>query len=358
MGWEETLFWVLLVGSIEAFLWFKLFRSGLTLWLDLRGTIERRLDNPKPVADELTQAIRNANLTRHHTTLNRRIIKLAEELGEVSEAYLNVTSLNNGKGKTWADVREEMADLVIVALDCALTATPDQEASGLSQVEIEDAMLAIVHAKLANMLCWPLSTPSWPSGRTTGIRGEPPLTHEIMSAPVIYKPEFVKNPAEAFERLWTELAWEQRTARRLEYWTNSLDKPYTYGSGLGARTYEPRPGHEIITEISHSLREEVGFDYEGCFLNGYENARSGLSWHADDDPGINHSRPIAVVTVGAGRAIQFMDRSNGIKDEQFLEPGSLLLMKAGMQATHLHQIPKVGHAVKPRISLTYRSLVA
>jgi hypothetical protein len=39
-----------------------------------------------------------------------------------------------------------------------------------------------------------------------------------------------------------------------------------------------------------------------------------------------------------------------------LAPGSLFLMHAGMQATHEHRIPKVGHEVKPRISMTYRGL--
>ena len=179
-----------------------------------------------------------------------------------------------------------------------------------------------------------------------------------MSAPVSYKPGFLRDPDAAFEALWNGLDWERRTHRRIEYWTNTLDRPYTYGSGLGARTYEPRPTHPVITEVSELLHGELGFTYEGCFLNGYENSRSGLTWHADDDDKIDHTRPIAVVTVGGGRMIQFLNKATGEKGEQFLEPGSLLLMAPGMQDTHLHQIPKVGHEVKPRISLTFRGLTA
>ena len=48
--------------------------------------------------------------------------KLLEEIGEVSQAFLSVTSESNDKKKTWADVREEAADVLIIAADIALTA--------------------------------------------------------------------------------------------------------------------------------------------------------------------------------------------------------------------------------------------
>src|ERR1700722_12797574 len=69
----------------------------------------------------IVDAVEQANPQRSLATLPRRLHKLLEELGEVSEAYLNATSINNGKGKTWADVREEAVDVLIVALDIALT---------------------------------------------------------------------------------------------------------------------------------------------------------------------------------------------------------------------------------------------
>jgi alkylated DNA repair dioxygenase AlkB len=105
------------------------------------------------------------------------------------------------------------------------------------------------------------------------------------------------------------------------------------------------------------LEAKLGFRYAACFLNGYENERDALGWHADDSEEIDTTKPIAVITVGNGRAIQFMEKEFGEKVEVFLEPGSLLLMHSGMQQTHLHRIPKVGHKVGPRISLTYRGLV-
>ena len=70
---------------------------------------------------EIIELIRAANPKRSMPSLPRRFMKLTEELGEVAEAYLNVTSKANDKCKTWDDVREECADVLIVAFDIALT---------------------------------------------------------------------------------------------------------------------------------------------------------------------------------------------------------------------------------------------
>lgn len=71
-----------------------------------------------PVIIEL---VAKANPGRQKDNLNRRIHKLLEEVGEVSEAWLNATSATNHKKKTWKDVEEEAADVLIVAIDIALT---------------------------------------------------------------------------------------------------------------------------------------------------------------------------------------------------------------------------------------------
>jgi alkylated DNA repair dioxygenase AlkB len=180
-----------------------------------------------------------------------------------------------------------------------------------------------------------------------------------------YAPGFISNPTDWFGSLWTELDWERRdSAPRREYWATLLGRSYTYGRGLGIRTYEPRPTHRLIDLGRDLIEEHSGVTLEGCFLNGYEGARDHLGWHADDDPGIDHTKPIAIITVGQGRAIQFREvldaaeRQYGEIETVMLEPGSLCLMHAGAQHTHQHRIPKVDRAIDPRVSLTYRGLIA
>jgi alkylated DNA repair dioxygenase AlkB len=179
---------------------------------------------------------------------------------------------------------------------------------------------------------------------------------------------------EMFVTLWNELNWERRPdAPRREYWTNVYDRSYTYGRGAGTRTYDAQPITREILTVSESLNQDprVSTFFEGCFLNGYEDARDWLGWHEDDDPGIDHSKPIAVVTLYGGpgvdkpRSIQFREKLGEVDGkptygeiiDQPLEHGSLCLMPAGFQSTYQHRIPKAGFESKARISLTFRSLL-
>lgn len=181
-----------------------------------------------------------------------------------------------------------------------------------------------------------------------------------MTSPISYDPHFIikETADEYFTLLWAGLEWERRAPRR-EYWISRLDKPYTYGRGMGERTYEPKPTHGVVEEILARFHYGLGLFFEGCFLNGYENERDALGWHADDDPRIDHTRPIAVVTLGAAREIQWKPQDGGPEtvESLFLEPGSLFLMQPGMQQTHYHRIPKASRKASPRISLTYRGLL-
>lgn len=104
---------------------------------------------------DVIEAVRVANLKRTHTNLIRRMLKVVEELGEASEAYLNVTSAANAKEKTYEDVREELIDTAIVTLDCALTRFPGEENRTDESIRAEIDELFV--RKLAK----------WVSGRST-----------------------------------------------------------------------------------------------------------------------------------------------------------------------------------------------
>ncbi|MFJ9628337.1 MazG-like family protein [Streptomyces sp. NPDC091280] len=58
-----------------------------------------------------------------------RMLKLSEEVGEVSEAVIGVTGQNPRKGvtHTWDDVQAELCDVVITALVALRTLTPDTQ---------------------------------------------------------------------------------------------------------------------------------------------------------------------------------------------------------------------------------------
>lgn len=171
-----------------------------------------------------------------------------------------------------------------------------------------------------------------------------------------YTPGFLKNPDEIFKELWNELAWQRRgeTPRR-EYYSNDIDVPYVYGKGAGQREYFPQPWHPRMREIQRQLEAFTGTRFEVCFLNGYDDQRDSLSWHADDSPEMDDDRPIAILSLGAERELWVCPQAD-TKDvtKQKLGNGSLCLMPPGMQDTHFHRIPKAGFVCTPRVSLTFR----
>ncbi|HEY9656879.1 MAG TPA: alpha-ketoglutarate-dependent dioxygenase AlkB [Allocoleopsis sp.] len=183
----------------------------------------------------------------------------------------------------------------------------------------------------------------------------------------MYIPNFISSMAadRMFRSLWNELNWERRPdAPRREYWTNVFNRDYTYGRGAGIRTYTAQPTHSDILAVGLELLSDpkVATDFEGCFLNGYEGARDWLGWHSDDDPSIDHSKPIAIVTLYSDpskkpRAIQFRDNATQTIETVELGHGSLYLMAPGFQFTHQHRIPKAGFDCADRISLTWRGLI-
>lgn len=166
-----------------------------------------------------------------------------------------------------------------------------------------------------------------------------------------------------YKELWDQLPWERRPdAPRRECWMNDFGRSYTYGSGKGVRTYDAKPWHAHVLVVRDMLKEKYNIYFDGCFVNGYEGERDWLGWHADDDPNIDHTRPIAVVSLGQARAIQTRVKPGLAGSENkpvtyTLDSGSLFLMPAGSQFTHQHRIPKVGHVALPRISLTFRGLL-
>ncbi len=74
----------------------------------------------------------------------RRAAKSGEEVGELLEAVLSVTSVSGAKNKRWMDVVEEACDIVIMGLDVALTKPPEWQ-------DMDDAMWRAIVKKIIDL---------------------------------------------------------------------------------------------------------------------------------------------------------------------------------------------------------------
>lgn len=186
----------------------------------------------------------------------------------------------------------------------------------------------------------------------------------LADKPVLLKPTYTSPwvpDADTVHEELHNLPWERRLdAPRSECFISDSTDVYTYGRGRGQRTYIPHPWTLDLLLLRKDLRLRLGTDFNVCFLNRYHNGSDHLGWHADDSPEMDSSRPIAVVSFGASRIIEFRRKPS----EEFskakaeyavlLAHGSLLVMPAGMQEEQQHRIPKSGSSRNERISLTFR----
>lgn len=179
-----------------------------------------------------------------------------------------------------------------------------------------------------------------------------------ISCPVIVINDFA--PKGLVDTLWRELPFEKRAdAPRFELWMNDFGRDYTYGRGTGERTYKGQDWFPLAADLRKKALDVTRHDLNCCFVNGYENERQHLGWHADDSLEMDPERPIVVVSFGAEREIWFRpigqtgERTHAVS----LPDGSALIMPAGMQQVWHHRIPKHPAPCGPRISFTYRGLI-
>jgi hypothetical protein len=87
------------------------------------------------------ELVREANPGRQLGNVNRRLLKLDEEAGELSQAFLHVTSQTNAKKKSWYDVREECVDSIVPVIDIILTKHPLIDGKIDSKLDVEIILL-------------------------------------------------------------------------------------------------------------------------------------------------------------------------------------------------------------------------
>jgi len=181
-----------------------------------------------------------------------------------------------------------------------------------------------------------------------------------------YFGSFAPNHVELFKQLDAALSWEQRDLRmpgraapiplpRLECWIGPV--PYTYS---GVR-YEPRsrPSVPGLDALWRRVSERAGVAFNAVFVNKYRHGTDSIGWHADDEPvlGPADQVTIASLSLGATRKFALKNRFDGTRLEIDLEPGSLLIMDAPIQARWLHSVPKTARPINPRINLTFRRVL-
>ncbi|MCZ8215787.1 MAG: alpha-ketoglutarate-dependent dioxygenase AlkB [Cyclobacteriaceae bacterium] len=133
------------------------------------------------------------------------------------------------------------------------------------------------------------------------------------------------------------------------------DKPYAYS--YSNTTKEALPWTTEL-QILKTLAEKLsGETYNSCLLNLYHTGEEGMAWHSDAEKTLKKHGAIASFSFGAERKFAFKHKKTADTISLLLEHGSLLIMKGTTQDHWLHRLPPTTKVKRPRINLTFRTIV-
>ena len=170
-----------------------------------------------------------------------------------------------------------------------------------------------------------------------------------------------------------ELPWEQPQVRvygrlhpvpRLTCWLGDDGCRYRY-SGL---LHEPLPWSNALKTVRNLLDQQLGCRFNSLLLNRYRHGEDRMGWHADNEPELAPSDPIASVSLGASRCLRFRPAPgrSGAKaclavDQPArnleLADGDLLVMDPPTQRHWQHSLPQRKRVRRERINLTFRRIL-
>lgn len=175
----------------------------------------------------------------------------------------------------------------------------------------------------------------------------------------------VLSPAEAahyLQRLLQHVEWRNDEAvifgrhiltKRKVAWYGDQRYAYAYSG----RTRQALPWTTDLLQLKAKVEAVTRRSYNSCLLNLYHDGEEGMAWHSDDEKTLEPDGAIASLSLGAERKFSFRHRKTNQTLSVQLETGSLLVMHGPTQTNWVHALPKTKRVTRPRINLTFRTMV-
>lgn len=144
------------------------------------------------------------------------------------------------------------------------------------------------------------------------------------------------------------------TTKRKVAWYGDMNFKYHYSK----ITKEALPWTEELLILKQLVEEKTAETYNSCLLNLYHDGSEGMAWHSDAEKDLKKNGAIASLSFGAQRKFAFKHKNTKETVSLQLEHGSLLVMKDETQTHWLHRLPPSKKINKPRINLTFRTIVS
>lgn len=133
------------------------------------------------------------------------------------------------------------------------------------------------------------------------------------------------------------------------------DKPFEYTYSNITKMALPWTGP--LLELKSRIEQATDETFNSCLLNLYHDGNEGMAWHSDGEADLKKDGAIGSLSFGAERKFAFKHKETKEKVELILENGSLLVMGGTTQSNWLHRLPPTKLVSKPRVNLTFRTIV-
>ncbi|HUK70031.1 MAG TPA: alpha-ketoglutarate-dependent dioxygenase AlkB [Streptosporangiaceae bacterium] len=169
------------------------------------------------------------------------------------------------------------------------------------------------------------------------------------------RPSWVAGADTLFDRLARSVPWQ---AEKRHMYDRVVDVPrllsfYDEGQPLPDPVLD-----EAISALDAQYAAELGEPFRTAGLCLYRDGRDSVAWHGDTiGRGKTQDTMVAIISVGAPRALLLRPRGGGTALRHDLGHGDLIVMGGSCQRTWEHAIPKTaraGHSTRPRISIQFR----
>jgi alkylated DNA repair dioxygenase AlkB len=198
-----------------------------------------------------------------------------------------------------------------------------------------------------------------PDVRRVAARAPRAMTGRTIAAGIALYPAFLPDADALFDALRVELDLRQeylsfgarRVAMpRLTAWYGDPGARYTYSRLVN----EPQPWTTTLAGLRARLVDAFGAPLNSCLANLYEDERSSMGWHADNERELDGL--IVSVSFGATRTFLLREGRRGAPAAIALAHGSVLTMTVESQHRYSHAVPKEP-AAGPRLNLTFRHVM-
>jgi alkylated DNA repair dioxygenase AlkB len=165
-------------------------------------------------------------------------------------------------------------------------------------------------------------------------------------------PGWLTGADKLFERLADEVPWR---AERRQMYERVVEVPRLLSFYDEADELPDDVLREARDALSAHYAAELGEPFRTAGLCFYRDGRDSVAWHGDTiGRGSTSDTMVAIISIGAPRALLLRPRAGGPALRHQLGHGDLIVMGGSCQRTWEHAIPKTAKPVGPRISIQFR----